>query len=724
MNIDTLLFEIVSVSVSFIFSLIILATWVRVGQNWIFIVGVSLGANLLISFIILVFGVEAGQAHVFIVRVSVSVIGCMTFCSLYPLWKKTKELNENINSAIKELPKNRDEFSKKYEDINEIFSSQKYNVFNHLWKEFTEQLIKSKPTEKELSVQNSIRPEKFFVLEYLLKKKDINLKLLESMPGILVGLGVLGTFIGLSMSLFFAFPYLIEENANIEKAIKILISGSSVAFFTSVVGLFCSLLFNLESDKEISLLQSSLNKFNFRLEECLKFVTEEHLLVKHLEELQQQNRHLDSMDESIALKIGDRIGQMGNSIKESISKGNQNISEKFLSEFVNKMNQGIGDFSKEQRENLDKTLNALQENIPPLISSLKNSLQENEEKTKEIIDYLNIISKDNQQQINQSLIEATQLIKSEFNSIGQNMKEGMNGAISNSSEELKKVISNLGEMNEKILQQNHSIQETYQNQLKENEEKAKKTIEQFNSISQDNQQQINQSLIEATQLIKSEFNSIGQNMKKGMNDAISNSSGELKKVINSLGEMSEKILQQNHSNQTTYQEQLNETAMKFHSFTEKLEKELDEINNVTTKNIKEALHDFHQAVKQQEQIVEKNSSTLDSLKNLTASLKPIPQALSEITIKFPELIRQIDDSNKELQTIWSNYETRFKDVDESAEQIFIKIKKGLESVAKESASYIQGLTEQTARVSNSFAQAVEELSESIEELNDNKNKKE
>ena len=654
--------------------------------------------------------------------VMISVIVITTISYIYFFLEHTKALNKSIKLAIKELPKTRDEFAKRYTDINEIFKSQKYNVFNHLWKEFTEQLIE--PKKKELSFQNSIRPEKFFVLEYLLKKKNINSKLLESMPGILVGLGVLGTFIGLSVSLFFAFPYLIGENTNIENAIKSLISGSSVAFFTSVFGLSCSLIFNFISDKRISLLQSSLNKFNFRLEECLKFVTEEHLLVKHLEELQQQNRHLDSMDESIALKIGDHIGQMGNSIKEAISKGNQNISEKFLSEFVNKMNQGIGDFSKEQRENLDKTLNALQENIPPLISSLKNSLQENEEKTKEIIDYLNIISKDNQQQINQSLIEATQLIKSEFNSIGQNMKEGMNGAISNSSEELKKVISNLGEMNEKMLQQNHSIQEAYQNQLKENEEKAKKTIEHFNSVSQDNQKQINQSLVEATQLIKSEFNSIGQNMKKGMNDAISNSSGELKKVINSLGEMSEKILQQNHSNQTAYQEQLNETAMKFHSFTEKLEKELDEINNVTTKNIKEAFHDFHQAVKQQEQIVEKNSSTLDSLKNLTASLKPIPQALSEITIKFPELIRQIDDSNKELQTVWRNYEKRFKDVDESAEQIFIRIKEGLESVAKESASYIQGLTEQTARVSNSFAQAVEELSESIEELNDNKNKKE
>ena len=395
-----------------------------------------------------------------IVSVFISVIICMTVFYLFSFWKKTKELDKNINSAIEELPKTRDEFTKKYHEINEIFSSQKYIIFNHLWKEFTEQLIEA--TEKEPSIQNSIRPEKFFILEYLLKKKDINSKLLGSMPGILVGLGVLGTFVGLSVSLVGAFPHLNEESKNIENAIEILISGSSVAFFTSVFGLFCSLLFNFLSDKRISRLQSSLNNFNFGLEKCLKFVTEEHLLIRHLEELKQQGRYLENMDESIALKIGDHIKQMGNSIKESISQGNQNISEKFLSDLINKMTQGIGGFSKEQRESLDQTLSTLQENIPTFISSMKNSLKENEEKTKEIIDYLTIISKDNQQQINQSLIETTQTIKSEFNSISQNMKEGMNDTISSSSGELKEVISKLGEMNEKILNQNHSIQEAYQ----------------------------------------------------------------------------------------------------------------------------------------------------------------------------------------------------------------------------------------------------------------------
>ena len=258
--------------------------------------------------------------------------------------KKTIELNKNIDQAIKELPAidHRNEFRKRYHEINESFSSPKY-TFYHLWSEFTEQLLEPSD-EKEPYFQNSIRPEEFFTLNYLLKKKNINLKLLDSMPGILVGLGVLGTFFGLSVSLILAFPHLTGQNPDLRQAIEVLISGAGVAFFTSVAGLFCSLLFNFISDKRISVLQSNLNNFNFSLEKSLKFVTEEHLLTMHLKELQQLGKYLESMDERIALKIGDHTAQIAKTIEKSIATENQNISEKFLSDLSNQLTRGDGRF--------------------------------------------------------------------------------------------------------------------------------------------------------------------------------------------------------------------------------------------------------------------------------------------------------------------------------------------------------------------------------------------
>ena len=56
----------------------------------------------------------------------------------------------------------------------------------------------------------------------------------------------------------------------LNKAVEILISGSGVAFTTSVVGLFFSLVFNWYSDHKISEIQGSVDKFNSDLEKEFK----------------------------------------------------------------------------------------------------------------------------------------------------------------------------------------------------------------------------------------------------------------------------------------------------------------------------------------------------------------------------------------------------------------------------------------------------------------------
>ena len=579
--------------------------------------------------------------YLIILFCAVIVLGYIHFFGLYPILrfkseffgfnsflKNAMEIKENIKLAIQKLPEKKDhktnrmKFKKDYNKIDEEFSLEKY-IFNHLWKEFTEQLIEPTGTNSEEVFQNSIRPESFFKLEYFCKEKKINLKLLESMPGILLGLGVLGTFLGLSLSLWGAFPHLTGDSPDVNKSINSLIEGAKLAFSTSVVGLFFSLVFNFSSDRIISMLQNSLNDFNSSLERSLEFVTEEHLLISSLEELKQHGKYLENMDERISLKVGDRIEQMGDKIQEAIFQGNQNISKNFLTNMANQITQGMGDFSKRQMEHLDQTLKALQENIPPLISRLENSHQESESQKKEFIEQLAEISQQSQNKINQSLVETAQSIKTEFESIIESLKQGMNQTLSHSSEELEKLITSLGEMNQKIL-----------------------------------------------------------NQMKSKTDS------------------------------------LNETIEKLHSFSNHVERTIYEINNTTTKNIKGILADFHSTIKQQKQIAEENKTYIHSLKNLTDSLKPIPFSLSEMSQKIPELIKQMDDSNKDLLHIWENYEKRFKNVDESAEQIFIKIKEGLGIIAKESTSYIENLNRQASQVSHSFSQAVEELKEAVEELND------
>ncbi len=76
----------------------------------------------------------------------------------------------------------------------------------------------------------------------VLKGAGLNMRMYLSIPGLLVGLGVLGTFIGFSMTLWSIETIL--DNANPLDGMKKLFSSVKFAFFTSVTGMFWSLSFS------------------------------------------------------------------------------------------------------------------------------------------------------------------------------------------------------------------------------------------------------------------------------------------------------------------------------------------------------------------------------------------------------------------------------------------------------------------------------------------------
>ena len=186
-------------------------------------------------------------------------------------------------------------------------------------------------------------------------------------------------------------PQLSGSNPNLSEAVQTLLSGSGIAFVTSLVGLFCSILFNGYSDIKLSELEYLVNEFNVDLEKSLLFTTEEDLLIQHLKEIAQQGKYLENMDEKIALKIGDII-------KDS----NQNISE-----------------------TLNKKLSLLQEEISTLINYLQKSQNQN----------IN--------NINDSIIKIIQNMEDVFKKITENFKKVVSSDLSNSSDEFKKLLETI-----------------------------------------------------------------------------------------------------------------------------------------------------------------------------------------------------------------------------------------------------------------------------------------
>ena len=71
-------------------------------------------------------------------------------------------------------------------------------------------------------------------------KYKLNLRLMQAMPSILTSLGILGTFVGLSYSVL---NFDTSSSESIRASIETLLSGMGTAFFTSVFGMLCSVIY-------------------------------------------------------------------------------------------------------------------------------------------------------------------------------------------------------------------------------------------------------------------------------------------------------------------------------------------------------------------------------------------------------------------------------------------------------------------------------------------------
>ena len=132
--------------------------------------------------------------------------------------------------------------------------------------------------------------------------------------------------------------------------------------------------------------------------------------------------------------------------------------------------------------------------------------------------------------------------------------------------------------------------------------------------------------------------------------------------------------------------------------------------------VKGSVDTFQKASEQQKQIVEKNENMLQSFHELSKSMSMISNSTSEIIEQMPSYMQHFKEANERLKEIWNDYEKRFEHVDESARALFENISGGLKLVSNQSAEHIKNLNQQSAQVTNHFAQAVDELKEIVDGL--------
>ena len=178
-----------------------------------------------------------------------------------------------------------------------------------LWREFDESLVLSSD-QKHLF--NTLDAEHFFNSRTLAPGLTAS-RLLAAAPSFLVAIGVLGTFVGLTVGLE-GLVGTSDEIESLKGGINKLISGAAVAFMTSVWGVFFSLLLNfVEKMFERSAL-GQIQQLQHDIDFLYPRIPAEQSLVHIAEYGKESKEALQELHE----RIGDRLQETLNGMSEAM----------------------------------------------------------------------------------------------------------------------------------------------------------------------------------------------------------------------------------------------------------------------------------------------------------------------------------------------------------------------------------------------------------------------
>ncbi len=259
-------------------------------------------------------------------------------------------------------------FAASFESIHDEFKD--HPLLGHAWEEFTDSLVWPPHVDGSTRIGNTHEAGAYFSAPGIAQSR-FNLRFVQAVPGYLTGGGILGTFIGLVAGISLASSGLASDKVDeIKQALGPLLEGASVAFLTSVVGLFGSMLFSLAEKLHLHAIERDVDRWNEALDKRLVRVTPERLAQKQIQEAIKQTLQLETFNTDMAMSIARELeGRMQQSFGPQLGlvvtglqelKGQQaQFSEELLNKVSASLREALSGAAGTEMERMGETLSGL-----------------------------------------------------------------------------------------------------------------------------------------------------------------------------------------------------------------------------------------------------------------------------------------------------------------------------------------------------------------------------
>ena len=266
--------------------------------------------------------------------------------------------------------------------------------------------------------------------------QKINLRLLDAASGTLVGLGLLGTFLGLTIGIQ---DFDSSSTQNIQKSIQLLLSGMGTAFLTSLIGMLLSMIYTIidkrwrnKLARNINIMTSKLDSLYYIDDRTLDNLNEEALAkaisVNIRESIQNEIKLvIETLNNKLTYKNSEgETVVLGNAVREILTENIQ--QSKALKSFST-------DLALELNNGFDETLSRqMQQKILPLMENVDIT-------TKAIVEHIDKMAEQVSSPATDMIQNVVDELKNSMTSIIREFNSGLSGSATN---ELENLASQLG----------------------------------------------------------------------------------------------------------------------------------------------------------------------------------------------------------------------------------------------------------------------------------------
>ncbi|MDY5103755.1 MAG: anti-phage ZorAB system protein ZorA [Megasphaera elsdenii] len=429
-------------------------------------------------------------------------VGVAGIVSLF-FYKNCGKLIRLRNADIRKLNQQIKNYDSSMNFFQELDEKMKENHFIFpLWEKYRRNFIIIPDDEEINHVYSTTDADEYFNFSNL--SAGISIEFWQNLAGVFTGLGILGTFLGLTIGLL---GFDMSSSAAIQKGISNLLNGTSTAFLTSIVGILCALIFNYYYNNSlIRNFDASIDDFANKLDELIPRKQAEELLYINSEAVKEQTTELQDFNTTLALTIGDALrNAMTTDVKpvlEELLTAIRELSTGGMETIKNSINDNTGS----ELRDFAGTLQELQQGMRDILMQSQQMNEENNQKLRvavdEMVKSLQNATSDSVTAQQKNMNEMNEQIKGLFTEMNDNLRQTVQGLLeagSNTGIQLDHSIKGAAETSDAIVKTWESVSKQQQEQLSHNIEQIRNILEETLRSIRDDRENYIQTLKNITQ---------------------------------------------------------------------------------------------------------------------------------------------------------------------------------------------------------------------------------